>query len=368
MKTLNVTEKAFGTTAPCPGCNQPIKVPHPTVISSSARPIERSAPRVIQDNRTARASPAHLPSGMPPIPSLPVGMPPVPDACSLSASPKVKAANKPGFVFNLGSERTRQLLLVRGAAGGLLLLCLLVLPILSGGIGGNGAKKVPQPAPVGEAADRGFQELRQATAQVHLPPAFVGIIAAISIVGGLVECFFGYRLFMVTLAIVGFLFGAVLAGAIGAAQSHEAVVALLSAILGGFIGAVLMIVLHFVGVFVLGAALGGIIGALLCAAANSNPEPVMLMIPAIVGGIVALLVRKFMIIVATAFTGAWSVVTGIAYFTAITIDRSNILEVFWPGGGYLFPRVLCWLALGIFGVIVQYKVVPLSPPEPNERR
>jgi hypothetical protein len=208
--------------------------------------------------------------------------------------------------------------------------------------------------------------LQLAATKVNLPPALVGIIGVISIVGGLVECFFGYRIFMVTLAIIGFLIGVVVAGVIGATQSHEAAVVLLSAVMGGFIGAILMLVLHFVGVFVLGAILGGILGALLCAAANSHIEPAVLMIPAVMGGIAALLVRKFMIIMATAFSGSWNVVAGIAYFTAIAIDRGNILEVFWPGGGYLFPRVLCWLALGIFGVIVQYKIVPLSPTEQIE--
>ena len=89
----------------------------------------------------------------------------------------------------------------------------------------------------------------------------------------------------------------------------------------------------------------------------------MLMILAVMGGIAALLLRKLMIIVATGFGGAWSVVTGIAFFTMEAIDRTNIVELFWPGGRHLFPIVLCWLALGIVGVMVQYKVVPLSQRE-----
>ena len=105
-------------------------------------------------------------------------------------------------------------------------------------------------ASLGEAADRGLQQLRLAATQVTLPQGLVGILAALSIFVGLIECLFGYRIFMVILALVGFLLGAVLAGAIGYAQSHEALVALLSVIVGGFIGAVMMLVLYFVGVFV----------------------------------------------------------------------------------------------------------------------
>ena len=518
MRKLNVTEKAFGRTVPCPGCNQPIKVPYPAAIPPSASAVECSAPWVgnTQDGQTARTSPKQSPLGMPPMPTLPAGMPPVPEIGGVYVPPEVKAATRPGSPLRLGLDRKQQQLLVVGAAaGGLLLLCLLlaytVLPILSGGSNGDAAKKVSQSSPlsptgggqdagatgietdskligswkfrvgratfvrtyesghlyyitqtgragaseVGEwkldgdrliqkprsstsapdsvgkesvypilrlddsvliiragdrqepvalqrvsgnrnsmasntgdkqepvalqpasgkgntaasnaarAVDNGFQELRQVTAQLHLPPALVGIIAAISIVVGVSQCFFGYRIFMVMLALTGFLIGAVLAGGIGYAQSHEAAVALLSAIVGGFIGAVLMLVLHFVGVFVVGAIFGAILGAVLCGAAHSNLEPAVLIIPAVMGGIAALLLRRFMIILATGFSGAWNIVTGIAYFTTIAIDRGNVLEVFWPGGRYLFPVVLCWLALGIFGVIVQYKIVPLSPPEPT---
>ena len=383
-RTLNVTEKAFGKTVPCPGCNQPIQVPQPKVaVPVAVRPPERpsAAAGGTGGGRTAEPSPTQLPPGMPPMPALPAGMPPVPEIARVFAPPRVVAGKRPSYALNGGREAARRFLIFGGAAGTVLLLGLLlvytVLPMLSGhsgdkparkrNVAGSGVEKKQEDTPasnVGEAVDNGFQGLRQATSQSPLPPAFVGIIAAISIIGGLVECFFGYRIFMVTLAIVGFLIGAVLAGAIGAAQSHEPVVALLSAIVGGFIGAVLMIVLHFVGVFVLGALLGGLLGAMLCAAANSKPEPAILMIPAVMGGIAALLVRKFMIILATSFSGAWSVVTGVAYFTTITIDRSNILAVFWPGRGYLFPLALCWVALGIFGMFVQYKMVPLSPTEP----
>ena len=37
-KALNVTEPAFGKTVPCPGCNQPIKVPIP------AQPLRQASP------------------------------------------------------------------------------------------------------------------------------------------------------------------------------------------------------------------------------------------------------------------------------------------------------------------------------------
>ena len=58
-RKLNVTEKAFGKTVPCPGCNRPIKVPNPTAVPLPA-PVERSAPWVdsAQGGQTTPPAPA----------------------------------------------------------------------------------------------------------------------------------------------------------------------------------------------------------------------------------------------------------------------------------------------------------------------
>ena len=63
-------------------------------------------------------------------------------------------------------------------------------------------------------------------------------------------------------------------------------------------------------------------------------------------------------------TTGCGVVAGVAFFTVSTIDRSDIVAVFWPGRDYLPPAVPCWLALGICGALVQNMVVLLSQPEP----
>jgi len=192
------------------------------------------------------------------------------------------------------------------------------------------------------------------------------------IIFGVVQCFFGYRIFKFTLKLIGFLLGAVLAGGIGAVISQEAGVGILTALIGGFIGAALMVALHFVGVFLLGASLGGLLGLFLSALSQNSPDAVSLIL-AIIGGVAALIYHKFMIITSTAFAGAWIVVTGIfnfnRWFYVLTSGRSiyhydfSFEGLFSSWGTNLFAMVLCWLALGIFGVIVQYRKVP---PEQNE--
>ncbi len=190
---------------------------------------------------------------------------------------------------------------------------------------------------------------------MDLPQDLLNVIIGIGILVGALQCFFGYRIFKFILGLTGFLLGGVLAGSIGYTISQEESVALLSGLVGGFVGAALMIALYFIGIFLIGALLGGVLGAVLFAVAESNPEPSVLLILAVISGVIALIFQKFMIIVSTGFGGAWGVVVGIAHFTTGAIDPSNIERMFRSGGSQLYSILLCWLALGIIGIIVQYK-------------
>jgi hypothetical protein len=69
----------------------------------------------------------------------------------------------------------------------------------------------------------------------------------------------------------------------------------------------------------------------------------------------ALFFQKLMIIVSTGFGGSWSVVTGLAGFATGAIDPSGLERMFRTDGGHLYVILLCWILLGISGVMVQYK-------------
>jgi MFS family permease len=190
----------------------------------------------------------------------------------------------------------------------------------------------------------------------------LNVITGLVILVGSIACFFGYQIFKFILGLTGFLVVGALAAAVGYAISQQESVALLAGLVGGFIGAVLMVVLYFVGIFMTGALLGGFLGVLLSAAANRGPEPAVLLILAVIAGVIALKFQKFMIIISTGFGGAWVVVAGIAYFTLTSWDRLLIASdprkvelLFRSGGSLLYAIVLCWFALGMVGVIVQYK-------------
>ena len=201
---------------------------------------------------------------------------------------------------------------------------------------------------------------------MDIPHDVLNAIMALAIPIGLLQCFFGYRIFKFILALTGFLIGSAMAATIGYNASQQEVVALLAGLVGGFIGAALMVLLYFVGIFLLGAFVGAALGTMLFAMAETNPIPFVLFILAAIVGVLALVFQKFMIIIATAFGGAWNVVIGIAYFTTGAIDPTNIEASFSSGGTLTYIIVLCWLALGITGVIVQYKSAPPKEEEPRE--
>lgn len=186
----------------------------------------------------------------------------------------------------------------------------------------------------------------------------VNVIIGLIILFSLIQCFYGYRIFKSIIKFMGFLVGAIVAGLIGMAISKEEMIAIFTGFIGGFVGAEVFLAFYFIGIFFTGAFLGSVLGTVLFAMEESSPEPAVLIILAVIAGVIALIYQKFMIIVSTGFSGAWVAVIGIAYFTTGAIEPENFARLLRSGGGHLYATLLCWLALGIMSVIVQYKTAP----------
>ena len=197
-----------------------------------------------------------------------------------------------------------------------------------------------------------------------LPSALQGVSLGIGILIGLVQCFWGYRLFRVVLGIVGFVIGAALGWALGLSFIGEQWGAILGAILGGIIGAGLLSMLYFLGVFVMGGLLGAMLGATLLGVLGLDQIPWLLLVLGIIGGIIAVIFQRAMIILSTAFSGSWSVVTGIAYFLGAGYAWSDLPAGLRGMSWHTVAVLLGWLALGIIGSVVQFS----TAPEKHERR
>src|SRR5262245_4894593 len=142
-----------------------------------------------------------------------------------------------------------------------------------------------------------------------LPHSYELPAALLLIAGGAVACFAGYRLFRVVLAIYGFILGAGFASSIVGSTNTVGMVA--AALVGGLVGSLVLVFAYFVGIALVGAGLGAFVAHLLWTQAGSPEPPALAVIAfAILGAAGAMLLQRYVIIIGTAFGGAWTLIVG----------------------------------------------------------
>ena len=192
-------------------------------------------------------------------------------------------------------------------------------------------------------------------------PAFLQTPAAIVLlIGGVIACFAGYRVFRIVLGIYGFILGALFAsGAMGTEHTMWMIVAALA---GGVAGALILIAAYFVGVALVGAGIGALVASLIWAALGREPGALVVILFAIAGALGALALQRYVIVGATAFGGAWTIIVGALALTGhrVALDaaaRNNVWLAYPmnPAPGQYWV-LLVWVALGIAGVLIQLTV------------
>lgn len=233
----------------------------------------------------------------------------------------------------------------------------------------------------------------------------IAAIACLSL--GAVLCFLGYRVFLLLLALGGFVAIGLAAAVGGLLVSQDVTIAIIAGVLGGFIGAVLMVLLYYAVLFNAGAVTAGVIGYFLCAYSGTPFTTVTMAAilgAAVLGGILALFLQRFVIVVSSSIQGAGMITIGIFYFirratlnplliglyaalsrqigeVGLNVAIRDGLQVppeFVDGAGRLFNTPSLYLmglgaiALTLLGIAVQYTVTarpkkPIQPPaKPNE--
>ena len=141
-----------------------------------------------------------------------------------------------------------------------------------------------------------------------LPASLQTPAAIVLVLGGLLSCFAGYRVFRIVLGIYGFILGALIASSfMGTDQTLWMIVA---AIVGGIAGAAILILAYFVGVALIGAGVGALAANAIWAALGREPRHLVVIVLAITGALCALALQRYVIIVSTAFGGAWTTIVG----------------------------------------------------------
>jgi len=194
-----------------------------------------------------------------------------------------------------------------------------------------------------------------------LPHSYELPAAILLVLGGALSCFAGYRLFKIVLGIYGFILGAMLGSSMmGVSNTTGMVVA---SLIGGVAGAAILMFAYFVGIALVGAGLGALVAHVSWDYVRSgDPPAIVVILLAIFGSVAAMLLQRYVIIVATAFGGAWTVIVG---GLAVSGDRSAaraassgevwILYPLTPSPGQRWVPI-AWIALGLIGTGVQLGV------------
>ena len=186
---------------------------------------------------------------------------------------------------------------------------------------------------------------------LHLP------VAIILLGGGLVTTFVGYRLLRALLAVYGFIGGVMLATLF--VDTLETWLAVVVTVGGGLVGAVLAIAIYLAGVAIFGAGLAAFTLNLML---DDDPIVWVLIASCLLGALVALMVRRYVLIVGTAFLGGWTALVGgmavsghSAALAAATGDVSMLFPMAPLDGQMAFA--VGWIVLGGAGSLVQLRVM-----------
>jgi hypothetical protein len=194
-----------------------------------------------------------------------------------------------------------------------------------------------------------------------LPQSYQLPAVILLLLSGALTCFAGYRLFRVVLAIYGFILGAMLASSMMGISNTAGMI--LAAVVGGIVGSLILVFAYFVGIALVGAGLGALIAHVGWSVVRPGDPPAAAIIAlAIVGAVAAMVLQRYVIIVSTAFGGAWTILVASLALVgdraarhAVSTGEVWILYPMTPAPGDRWVPVV-WIVLGLVGTAVQLGV------------
>jgi len=182
------------------------------------------------------------------------------------------------------------------------------------------------------------------------------------IIFGLINCFYGYRIFKVLLGIWGFVGGFGIGVHVGQlfldAFIWQVIIGLLSAVIGVF----LVRALFYLGVFLFGIGFGYILALAVMYEWPELPRIPSIILFCLLGGISAILVTKSLLIIGTGSSGAWLTISAVAsLILGEPFGRSPIDPEHLPSG--TFYILIAWALLSVTGIVVQWRYTSQKMPQ-----
>jgi hypothetical protein len=181
-------------------------------------------------------------------------------------------------------------------------------------------------------------------------------ISAGAIAWGICDVFFGYRVFKITVALLGGLTGVVLGQAAGTAMGLGSGGEIGGMVIGGLLGTGLAFLLYIAAVFAAGFGFGATLGILLLTHLNHMVALLGGGVLGILGGFLAVKLQHVLIILSTSLLGSFRAMLAAMYFTD-QIDwlyyyrQPQQIPALIDGNTWMFPSIV---ALAAVGVIVQF--------------
>lgn len=183
-------------------------------------------------------------------------------------------------------------------------------------------------------------------------------ISVAALVWGLLDCFFGYKIFKVTIAVLGAVLGALLGQLAAQAAGLGGGAELAGVFIGALLGAGLAFLLYIAAVFIAGFGFGATLAMLLLAHFNHSVALLASIVVGVIGGFVAVKLQKVLIVLATALLGSFRALLALTYFTSqidwlFYFQQPQNFPALIDNNSWLFPAVL---VLAAVGAIAQFEI------------
>lgn len=187
------------------------------------------------------------------------------------------------------------------------------------------------------------------------------IICILAIALGIMFCFFGYRYLRKLITGFGFLIGAITAYILLSPTMALFPTIILSVVIGAATG-LLLYYIHVAGIFLLGVFFGIASVSILCILFSWNPfsltASIFMLVSAIVMGVMAVIYRRNLIVICTAFTGG--MLTALCCGYLLLGDPSGLtVKTLFPSLKAYFTDHSYWCsiagaALSAAGMLIQF--------------
>ncbi len=193
---------------------------------------------------------------------------------------------------------------------------------------------------------------------MHIDPELYPWLSVAAIAWGVLDCFFGYRVFKITIAVLGGVAGVVLGDLAARAAGFHGAGAVAAMVAGGLLGAGIAFLLYLAAVFFAGFGFGATLGLLLLARLDQAMAVLGAVLLGLVMAFIAVKLQRVLIVLSTALLGSFRAVVALSAFTNSTdwlyyYQQPAQIPALLEGNPWMFPSIL---ALAAVGVIAQLEL------------